>query len=189
MRCFVSVELTDEIKSNIAKIIEEIKRDYPEIKWVKPGNLHLTLKFLGWVKDGQQKNIIKTLDGATKDIRALKLKVSGCGVFPSPTRPRVVWLDIAEGAEPIRKIAGTIDDALGELGYKKEEREWQAHITIGRVREPKQARGLFEKLRSCEKQEFGEMVVERISLMESKLSPKGPTYLEIRNWKLDNSRN
>ena len=70
MRCFISIELTDEIKSKLARLIENLKEGYPSIKWVKPENLHLTLKFLGDVSEDKIEAIAKIIEESKKNIQS-----------------------------------------------------------------------------------------------------------------------
>jgi len=146
---------------------------------VAPGNLHLTLKFLGDVAESRIGAIVDTLKGATSDARVFDAELRGLGAFPSATRPRVVWAGVSEGAHAMVELAGRVDGALAALGFAREGRPFSPHVTLGRVRQPGRSQALTEALRDGAECEFGRIRVAGASLMRSELSPRGARYTEL----------
>ncbi|MFC1510804.1 RNA 2',3'-cyclic phosphodiesterase [Candidatus Margulisiibacteriota bacterium] len=163
MRTFISVELPDEVKQKIAELIEELKKTGANVRWVKPENLHITLKFLGEVDDKKLDKLIAAATKAAAGTGSFKARFTGLGTFPAGKSPRVIWVGTAEGGDELCTLA----KALEETG-----REFRPHITIGRVRKLKGIEYVQDK-------EFGAMVVDRISIMSSTLTPNGPVYKKL----------
>lgn len=172
MRVFISLELPDEVKKNIDKSIAELKKTEAKVKWVKAENLHITLKFLGELKQENFEGITKAAEKAA-GFGSFKIKFQNLGSFPG-----IVWVGTdEEGGDSLCKLAKVLDQALEKIGFEKEKREFKAHITVGRIKKgkmPKVDKG----------QNFGEALVDRICIMKSTLTPKGPVYEKLKEVKL-----
>jgi len=179
MRIFISVELPEEIKNNIAKNTAQLREIESGIKWVDVHNLHVTLKFLGWVEDKNLENLVALSEKAIKGNKSFKVKFVGLGSFPEGKSPRVFWIGISEGGENLKQIA----DKLQE--FRSEEREFSAHLTIGRVKDKKGVDKVKEKMREIENVSFGEILVDQVNIMKSTLTPKGPIYEVYKSIRLD----
>jgi 2'-5' RNA ligase len=148
-----------------------------DVAWVAPDNFHLTLKFLGRVDATRLDAVAGALARASAGCRPFALQVRGLGAFPTPARPRVLWAGVDEGAVPAAGLAGRIDAALVELGFEPESRPFSAHVTLGRVREPRPNHALAPALAGGDT--FGRQHVDRLALMRSELSPGGARYTEL----------
>ncbi len=184
MRLFISVELPEDIKKNVAKIITELKKTDAKVKWIEPKNLHITLKFLGWVKDSKIDEIIDLTTKAVAQIKSFKAKFAGIGSFPKGRKPKVVWVGTAEGGDVLCSMAQALEGALAKVGYRSEARGFKSHITIGRVKEDKGVNKLIEKIGALKSTDFGEVIVNSINIMKSTLTPKGPIYKILKEIKL-----
>lgn len=179
MRLFISVELPDEIKKNIVKLGKDTKSTDESIKWVSAENLHITLKFLGWVEDKNLDKLIKLTSKAVAGKGSFKAQFAGMGTFPQGKSPRVIWVGTVEGGQELCKIAKNLDETLAQAGFKSEARDFKSHITVGRVKQK-----LKNKLELTKDQKFGEMIVDRIYIMKSTLTRKGPIYEKFKEVKL-----
>ncbi|MBI5078968.1 RNA 2',3'-cyclic phosphodiesterase [Candidatus Saganbacteria bacterium] len=198
MRMFVSVELPDEVRNKLAELIGELKNTGAAVKWVGENNLHITLKFLGWVDDPKKDEVIELTGKAASGTGKFKIKFEGVGTFPCPPAgaaggksPRVIWVGVSKGGDRLVKMAKALEKNLSQAGYKSEKRDFASHITIGRVNDPMQSgqekKGvdkLIEKIGSFRSSEFGEMLVNQINVMQSILTPKGPIYEKIKEVKI-----
>jgi RNA 2',3'-cyclic 3'-phosphodiesterase len=167
------------VRARLGDVIEELRPIAPGVAWVAPDNLHLTVKFLGGVEEGRLPDVTAALTTAARAAPPFDLHVIGVGAFPSATRPRVLWAGVAAGADPLTRLACAVDDALGGVGFAREERPFSPHVTFGRVREPRRKPALASALAAGAAREFGCVRVTKVSLMRSDLSPRGARYSEL----------
>jgi 2'-5' RNA ligase len=184
VRAFISIEIPDDIKNSIEKAIGELKLILPHIKWVDKKNLHITLKFLGWVEDRKIDNLIDSVTDLAKGFGTIKVGFSGFGVFPDTRHPRVIWVGITEGGDKVKELAEKIEEGLSKEGYREEERGFSPHLTIGRIKEKIDAEALTGFIKENEKASFGGFVAKNVSMMKSTLMRSGPVYEEVKQIKL-----
>ena len=153
------------------------------MSWVARDNVHLTLKFLGNVETARLADVGRALAAAAATRPAFDLEVNGLGAFPTRTRPRVLWAGVGAGAAETAAVAAGVDDALAGLGFDRESRPFAAHVTLGRVREPRVNPRLAQALEAATA--FGRQRISHISLMKSELSPRGARYTELAGLPLD----
>ncbi|MFC1559759.1 RNA 2',3'-cyclic phosphodiesterase [Candidatus Margulisiibacteriota bacterium] len=180
MRTFISVEIPDDIKKNIENLIEEFKKNLTPIKWVESRNLHITLKFLGGTDDKKIENLCGLVGSIAKERGSFKVSIGGLGAFPTTKNPRVLWVGISDGAETLIKIAEDLEGRLLKEGYKEEEKEFSAHITIGRIKEKIDIQELEKHIDIKKDVDLGSFDAKYISVMKSTLTQTGPIYEEIK---------
>ena len=184
MRLFVAVELPEEIKTEIGKTVTELKKLEAGVKWVEEKNIHLTLKFLGEVKDNDIERLKSLVKDVLADTKLFEMSLEGFGAFPEGKTPRVIWVGVEKGKEELKKTADSLEEILSKSGFRKEEREFLSHITIGRVKEKRNIGELKKAIEEKKHAKFGKSLVGHITIMKSKLSPKGPIYEAIEKIKL-----
>ncbi len=184
MRTFIAVELPEEVKSKINKVIETLKPISSGVKWVEEKNLHITMKFLGEIKESEVERLIAIVEDNVKETSFFNAKYEGMGTFPTSTSPRVVWVGTRAGGEELKGIADSFESSLSKAGFRSEEREFTPHITIGRVKERKNMPELVKAIEKLKNEKFGEVIVDQISIMKSTLTPKGPIYEVVKKIKL-----
>ena len=175
MRLFVAVHLPGEIRERLATVQDRLRRAQADVSWVKPGNLHITLKFLGETEPTRLDRIRPALADGAQNVAAFAAEVAGVGTFGGRI-PRVVWVGVRDGAEPLAALAGAVEDALAGVGFPRERRGFTAHFTLGRVRSPRNIEALLDALRAEPADGFGMARVDQVSLMESVLDPAGSIY-------------
>jgi len=181
MRTFIAIDLPQEIKTSLAKLQDQLKQSYADVKWVKPDNIHLTLKFLGEVDETKLESVIQETEAVAKNNPGFKIQIESLGSFPKIDFPRVVWVGVKQGSAETKKIAKELESSLEKIGFAKEDRPFSSHITIGRTRSSKNQRTLSDELKKLEdKFTAGEFMAEKITLYKSTLSPQGPTYEALR---------
>jgi 2'-5' RNA ligase len=182
IRSFIAIHLPEELIARISGFQDRLKRMKGDIRWVHPEAMHLTLKFLGDVDSGQMESIFANMAEAGKSVSPFDLTVRGTGVFPDIRRPRILWLGIESPVELIQ-LTHTLNDLLGSLGFKPEEREFHPHLTLGRVRS---LQGTEPVIRTMMDSGFtGEsFTVKSIFLMKSDLKPSGPEYTILQSIQL-----
>ena len=175
----MAVLLPAEVRAGLGETVESLRPIARGIAWVAPTNFHLTVKFLGRVEESRLEAVRAALAGAAAGHAPFEVTLQGLGAFPTPTRPRVVWAGLAAGAAPLAALAGEVDHALAALGFPREERPFSAHVTLGRVREPRRDPALATAITRATAQSFGTARVDHLSLMQSQLSPAGARYTEL----------
>ncbi|MCE5313430.1 MAG: RNA 2',3'-cyclic phosphodiesterase [Armatimonadota bacterium] len=184
IRTFAAVLIDEDIRRKVAEVQSQVKKLAPDVKWVAPENFHITLKFLGDVREDNMSQVIAALEEAVQGFSAFDLAISGVGAFPNPARARVVWVGSSDGCEKMVELASSIDKKLSELGFEKEEKSFKAHITIGRVKTSRFLRALAEGIGKVDADNLGIQRVSGVALMQSELGREGPTYTPIRVIKL-----
>jgi 2'-5' RNA ligase len=180
IRSFAAIELPEEAKKGLATLRRELERDEQRfVKWVDPGGIHLTLKFLGNIPSKRVAEITQAMKEAAQGLSPFLLEISGLGAFPSLKQPRVVWVGVGGALDKLSTLQQNMDSALAALGFAREERPFVPHLTVARVREGASA---------SERGRFGELVgsatfegryhveVEAVRLMRSQLTPAGAIY-------------
>jgi len=175
LRCFVAIEIPEQIKQDIGKLIEIFKKHSADVKWVEYKNIHLTLKFLGKTSEDLLPWIHESLHKVAISYKPLYIKICKAGVFPNRKYPRVIWVGI-EDSETLGRLQGDIENSMALLGFQREGRAFHPHLTFGRVRSQKGMENLLNELDSYKEKDFGVIEVTNIKLMSSELKPTGAQY-------------
>lgn len=176
IRTFIAAEIPSRIREALSRDMVFLKSAAPLVKWVKPDNLHLTLRFLGDVKENDLEELFDALADAVASQPAFPLLIRGIGAFPNWRHPRVVWAGCAEGAEEAASLAASVESACVSLGYEKEKRPFRPHLTLGRVKQPADALGLESVAQGFCDKEFGYLDIDAVVVFMSSLRRTGPVY-------------
>jgi 2'-5' RNA ligase len=153
----------------------DLRKASPSLKVVGTDQLHLTVKFLGDTEEGLVPEIVAAIRKATSGVPPFEIRVRGTGAFPSLSRMKVVWVGV-EGAEPLAKIAETLEISLESLGFPRERRPWKAHVTLARVKGSRDLDAARRILESHATDLFGTSTVDVVYLKKSDLTPQGARY-------------
>jgi RNA 2',3'-cyclic 3'-phosphodiesterase len=179
-RLFIAIDISAEACRAAASYIDSLKRAWPDyrISWTKPENLHLTLKFLGDTEEAKIDAVGNALINAVAAVSKFQIEIGETGVFPSPRKPKVLWLGISDISGNLKKATHGIEKNCAEIGFPEDERDFSPHLTIGRVRDPRSAR---EMARAHIRNEFEPVRfdVSRVVLYESKLGSGGSVYTPL----------
>lgn len=175
MRLFIAVPLDREIKEYLGKTIGELAAAGGGVKWVNPENVHVTLRFLGETEETLIPKITALIDRVAASHSPVRLRLSHLGAFPNLRRPRVFWAGLQGPIDDLSKMARQLELGARKLRFKPEKKEFRAHLTLGRVRDD---RLLGAICRCCEEYQIEpmSMMLDRIVLFKSTLTPKGPIY-------------
>ena len=180
IRTFVAILIADDLRKNISEVQEHLKKLAPDVKWVAPKNLHVTLKFLGNLLEEDIPDVCKAVENAAKTFAPFDISFDGLGSFPNPSKARVVWVGIERGREKLIQLASSVDDNLSSFGFEREDRAFAAHITIGRVKDSRNLRKLADEIEKADVGLLGNQHVEGIAVMQSDLQREGPVYSPIK---------
>ena len=176
MRAFLAVDIPDAARSALAALQRELASAGADVKWVAAEQLHLTLKFLGEISDEQRRAAEALLATVAREVVPFVVRLEGVGAFPSAGAPRVIWVGLAEGHEPLMRVATAIEQGGAALSLPKEERALTPHLTIGRVRSPRGRRALSHRLQATRWPPPPPWHVTALRCYQSVLSPTGPAY-------------
>ena len=176
-RSFISVDI--EPTEALRLLLEGLRSADSDLKVVRPGNLHVTLKFLGDIHEASVEGIVERIESSSRGVRPFTATMKGMGAFPSLSNIRVIWVGL-ENAEGLSSLAERLDSSLRELGFDKEKKGFRPHLTVARARSSRGATELQQLMNSNVATEFGTSEVDRIVLKKSVLTPKGPIYSDIR---------
>ncbi|MGM0437573.1 MAG: RNA 2',3'-cyclic phosphodiesterase [Bacillota bacterium] len=182
MRLFVAINFSERNRNLIKNKVKLIKNNVEEnVKWVKKENWHITVKFLGEVKEKKVSNIKNKINEISK-INKFYFQINKIGAFPSLNYPKVVYLGINRGKDKLKEVNEKVETKLSELNFEKEDRPFTPHVTIGRSKDYTDNNNLANTLIDiAQKKNFINIYskMDKISLMKSELTDKGPLYEEI----------
>ncbi len=181
IRAFIAVEIPEEVQSELIEIAAMFKPHINRASWVKHGNLHLTLKFLGDIESDRIEEISSALKEVAAGFVPFSIRFSDVGVFPDPRRPRVLWVGLGEGEKEMIRMANAIEEAMERLGFKRERRPFTPHLTLARIKGPSNLTG---PLGDFQMPNVSPVRVAGFSLIRSQLDPKGAIYTRIREFNL-----
>ena len=210
MRVFVALDIDEEIRKRIFEFVEEVRGLAPEVRWVAPQSLHVTLKFIGEKPEDVVAEVEKTLGSITAE--SFDISFRGCGFFPTAAAARVFWIGI-EADPRLAQLAGKVEGSLAGIGIAKEERAFSPHLTLARGgarigsgsgvpgrRSGDRINQRFAKLQqhlnghagadpaqrlsAPPARDFGTMTTREFFLYRSQLFPKGSRYTKIARFGL-----
>ncbi|MEW6183058.1 MAG: RNA 2',3'-cyclic phosphodiesterase [Bacillota bacterium] len=179
LRLFWAVTLPASVKEAVAAVQTSFRKLTLDVKWVETGNLHITVRFLG----DTDRNLVATLvDDVARKItgfRGFALSLGGAGVFPSIRKPRVLWVGL-QSFGPLVELHRLVEETVVPLGFSPDDKPFSPHVTIGRFRSTNNTTALGPKIEEAGQQKLGEIKVDGIDLMSSRLRPSGAVYTTVR---------
>jgi RNA 2',3'-cyclic 3'-phosphodiesterase len=194
MRLFLALDIDDEIRERIALFLDGVREFAPDVRWVRPESLHVTLKFIG----EKPEEAVDEMKQALSEIKTgpLDLTFRGHGFFPGAKAARVFWIGIGAGPQ-LASLAKTLDETVVRLGVPKDEHAFSPHLTLARGggqsgAPPRRKEDrpnlrfvrLQEKLAARSTPEFGTMTAREFCLYKSQLSSGGSRYTKIARFPL-----
>jgi RNA 2',3'-cyclic 3'-phosphodiesterase len=176
-RGFIAVEINTT--PEIMAFKKDIAQTNADVKLVETENIHLTLKFLGDTDENQIDAIENIIKDVAQHITPFDITLKGTGGFPNEHYLKVIWIGIS-GGDVLKTIAHALDEQLTPLGFKKDNKEFSPHLTVGRVRTAKNKDQLLMVIKNSQEKEFSHQHIQEITLKKSDLTPAGPIYTTLR---------
>jgi 2'-5' RNA ligase len=174
------------ILQKIGQVQEDLKSSHADVRWVSPEKIHLTLRFFGNIDESRIETIVQSIREPIQTTSPFPLRAKGIGVFPHLKNPRVIWIGLLDEKKVLVSFQKRMGEELDKIGFESEDRPFQAHLTLGRVKSSRGKEGLIEKVERCKETEIGDFQVDRVILFRSDLRPTGPIYTPLRELRLGN---
>jgi 2'-5' RNA ligase len=180
IRTFIAIEVGTDVKARAADLIKRLKKAEADVRWVSPEHMHITLKFLGDVPNVEIPDVCREIAAATVQFEPFEIEFQAAGAFPDSQRAKTLWIGIApgEGFDQLAAMNNEIEERLHtNLGFPRERRRFQPHLTIGRVNSAGAAQQALAQLVE-ENATFDASLAEidEVLIYASFLEKSGPTY-------------
>jgi 2'-5' RNA ligase len=184
IRTFIAFELPPGVIALLGNVQPELKRLKIRVRWVRPENIHLTLKFLGNISPEDIDQIGTAMAAAAADFSPVTVSVRGLGVFPGIKRPRVIWVGLSGDIRSLLALQHRLEEKLAEAGFPKDKKSFKAHLTLGRIKQaanPATIRQMITDYAGLSSEEF---TFNQVILFKSDLKPSGAVYSKLKQTKL-----
>jgi 2'-5' RNA ligase len=181
-RLFIAVPLPEPTSAAVAALVADVRRDVAgadSVRWVRLDDLHITVRFLGGVAEELALPLGRAVDDVAADHRPFAVTISGAGAFPSPARPRVLWLGLVDGADGLARLATSLEPGLERLGWPPDERPFRAHLTLARSDGVKAGAAVASELAARAAEIRLGFEAERLVLFESVTGAGRARYLAV----------
>ncbi len=183
IRAFIAIKLPEFVLAKVLEVQNLFKSKGIHISWVKPKNVHMTLKFLGDIEPADLELIVSVMTECSRYNDPVNFCVKGAGVFPDLRRPRVLWLGIAGDIQKLIAFQKKLDLRLFDSSkgrFKREERPFSGHITIGRIKARIDSADLVNAIREVGLKETDAFTSDAFYLIQSRLTSSGPVYTTLK---------
>lgn len=181
LRTFLAIDLPASLHSAIGQKQQNLKRELPNIAWVKSENLHITLKFLGDTPESKVEEMKQVVKHIAEGFAPFVIILRGFGVFPDTRSPRTLWTDLEGESTLLENLAIQIESGVIPLGFPKEGKPFRPHLTLARIKKDHHLVGqAIEKTGVlADPFIFGRLLVEQVTLFKSDLRPTGSVYTKL----------
>lgn len=188
LRTFIAIELGQRQIQSLATYTQTLQAKFPSgFRWVKPGHLHLTLKFFAEVTRKQVEIVSDVLMQVCLNVESFSMRIEGCGAFPNWRNPRTIWA----GLTPVQEVLTLhhqVDIALTQAGFQSEGRSFSPHLTLCRVSDfadQQCIRDLEKAMQQSPIPPTGGWEVKEVVFFKSRLQPGGPIYTPLAKFEFN----
>jgi 2'-5' RNA ligase len=184
MRCFIAVTLPPAVLRQIETLQAGLKSHGLKMSWVRPQNVHLTLKFLGDISPAGSEKAQRAMLQAASASAPFDLAMQGMGVFPGIRKPRILWTGVGGRTDQLQQVYQALDNGLAAEGFARESRPFKAHLTLARIKKSLEPEHLLQAIQETGQYEPGWFRVSALVLIKSDLRPGGAVYTVMREIQL-----
>lgn len=179
-RTFIGIDTSPAIRAAVATVQQQLAKTGSDVRWSSAESLHITLLFLGDLDDRELVTVCRRVTAVASGEPPFTIRVRGVGAFPTAHRPKVLWAGFSDGMAELQRIHGTLESSLiDEIGYRPEDRDYQPHLTLGRVTAGQDVTGLAGELSRLLAWDGGEATAKELLVYRSDLRRGGPEYSVI----------
>lgn len=180
MRCFIAIDIDKRLRKQIAHLQQELCEKAGSIKkgvkWVEPGIIHLTLKFLGEVRDQQINQVCGIVEELAANHESFSLNIQKLGAFGSIAR--VLWVGTGQN-ESLSALQKDLDERLCGIGFAGDKKQFSGHLTLCRIKNSSVGRMLGKLIKDYGTLDLGPLEVDSVCIYKSELTRAGPEYTLI----------
>ena len=187
MRCFIAIDIDEQIRKALANLQNELRSKVDirkgDVKWVNPENIHLTLKFLGEIKDEQIMDVCNITGDVAGRHKSFELDIESVGWFGGKSA-RVLWVGTGQSCDKLLQLQEDLEQQLDSAGWPRDARKFSGHLTLCRIRNTKAGIKLARITEEYKDYKLGTIPVDSVCVFESRLTPQGPIYTVLGNYQL-----
>ena len=187
MRVFIAIDIDEQIRKALGNLQNELRSKVDikksDVKWVNPDNIHLTLKFLGEIKDQEAVDVCNITKEVASRHESFELALETVGHFGGRSA-RVLWIGTGQNSDNLLQLQSDLEEQLASAGWPRETRKFSGHLTLCRVRNSKAGVKLAQMTEGYKDFKLGTIWADSVSVYQSQLTPKGPIYTVLGNYKL-----
>lgn len=180
VRAFIACDIPEALLDKVSKVQDRLKAVNADVSWTRVAGIHLTLKFLGDIEEGQIDEVAAVIAGKSTGQPPFEIKIKGVGTFHGTKNPRVVWLGVEDAARGLSTLHDAMDGGLNALGFEPEGREFMPHLTLGRVKGSRGREELVKAVSELRELDIGSFNIDRVVLYRSDLKPTGAVYIKLK---------
>jgi len=182
VRTFIALVIPQEWKDYLGRVESDLSEKMVGLSWVKPENMHITVRFLGDLGDSGVKRAGEAVRLGADGFTDFQAWMGPLGAFPSIRRPRILWTGLSDGAEDAIALAKSVNRSLQSAGFGPADKPFKPHITLARVREREEGVEAFSRYVPPEPP--GPALFDRLVVMKSDLHPAGARYTALEEIRL-----
>jgi 2'-5' RNA ligase len=175
MRTFIAVEPPDAVRKELGSLTGRLRTHLPDVRWVNPWNIHLTLRFLGEIDHARIQALEAAVTQAASQLGPFELVVGSLGFFGDQASPRVIWLGLENPTQLVRLAEG-VEKEVVEAGFGRTDKPFKPHLTLARVKKRLASSPNWERIRGELPEKWPAWPVEEVCIIKSTLTPGGPVY-------------
>lgn len=179
IRTFIAIELPEDVRALFEELQNGMRSFGVKARWVRPSNIHLTLKFLGDIDEGRVDSIDLEIKNTLKRHAAFKLQARGLGVFPGIKRPRVLWVGLSGQVNQLIDLQKELELGFEALGFPREKRPFKGHLTIGRFKQRTEPGKILDAMKTFNGFTPREFMVRDVTFYKSVLKQTGAEYTRL----------
>ncbi len=188
IRAFLAIDPPPEVLAAVERLQDKLKRQISgSVSWTRPRGNHLTLKFFGNIDRTVAKDISYIVKSCISNVPRMLLRIENIGAFPDLRKPRILWIGTSGDITPLTWLQNKLDKSFVQLGFPQESRPFQAHLTLGRIKDARAASGISEAIKKYGNCRAGEFHVAELILFQSNLTPQGAIYTRLAEFPFGNS--
>ena len=177
MRIFIGIKLDKTVHQRVESFLEPFKKIKSPVRWVKPANIHITLRFIGEMDQKKYSQMEAALNELSQDavLAPLDIELQGCGKFGRNKTLNILWIGVKQNPQ-LEELYHKIEDVLDKIGIAEEPRAFKAHITVGRNKKNFDFQPFFNLIDQLGVQPISRFITDRFQVFKSELLPSGPIY-------------